>query len=381
MKRYKCTVSYAGAAYEGWQSQKNGQSVQEQIEAVLEHITHQVIHITASGRTDAGVNARKQVFMFDTDLEMSPHKWMGAINGFLPKDIHIMNVEEVSPLFHARYQVRLKKYTYRINDGPYDVFTRETACQCPVSLDLDAMKEASKIFLGTHDFTSFNSTPLSLYPDQIRTVYAIDLKREEHLISMTFWGKGFLRYMVRLMSGALIDVGKHKISIAHVQEMLDARDKHIPRRNAPACGLTLEDVNYYEMIALSPKVQVREFLYGDRMPYDSWTLYDLMKRAHEGSVPRAYAFTMRNNQKLLGYLCLYEEDGLQTELVLLEKESIVYVAEVRDQIRTWMQANGCEGDLKIVLQENVPMRFQSEMPEKDMLFQWQDILKMLGEKA
>lgn len=377
--RYKCTVAYAGGAYEGWQSQKNGRSVQEQIEPVLEHITHQVIHITASGRTDAGVNARKQVFMFDSDLAMTPRKWQGAINGFLPKDIHIMKVEEVSPLFHARYQVRYKKYTYRVNDGPYDVFTRETACQCPVPLDFEAMKEASKLFLGTHDFTSFNSTPLSLYPDQTRTVYAIDMKREDHLIVMTFYGKGFLRYMVRLMSGALIDVGKHKITIDHVQAMLDAKNKHIPRRNAPACGLTLEDVNYYEMVALSKEVQVREYLYGDILPYEEWTLYDLMKRVREKNFPRAYAFCTRNNQELLGYLCIYEEDmERKTELVLDQKESLKYVDEVSDQIHDWMKKNGCTDDLRVVLREESVLRFQSDYVETGTLEECRDILKMMA---
>lgn len=378
MTRFKCTVAYAGADYEGWQSQKDGRSVQEQIESALEHITNQTIHITASGRTDAGVNARKQVFMFDTDLTMSPRKWMGAINGFLPKDIHIMKVEEVSPLFHARYQVRYKKYTYRVNDGPYDVFSRETACQCPVSLDFDAMQKASKIFLGTHDFTSFNSTPLSLYPDQTRTVYAIEMKRDNHLISMTFYGKGFLRYMVRFMSGALIDVGKHKISIEHVQEMMDEKNKHIPRRNAPACGLTLEDVNYYEMIALSPEVQIREFLYGDALPYEEWSLYDLMKRVREQSVPRAYAFCARNNQKLLGYLSVYQEDEIQAELVLIDKDGWKYVNDVKEQVLTWMKKNGFHGAFKIVQKDDAVMRFRADQIENDMEKEWRNILKLMA---
>ena len=92
--RYKCVVSYVGDHYEGWQSQTRGTSVQEQIEKVLEKIAQTKITITASGRTDAGVNARGQVFMFDSDRNMNARKWMGAINAFLPDDIHILSVEE-----------------------------------------------------------------------------------------------------------------------------------------------------------------------------------------------------------------------------------------------------------------------------------------------
>ena len=178
MKRFRSTVSYCGAAYDGWQSQRNGQSVQEQIEEALHAIAHQKINITASGRTDAGVNARAQVFHFDCDMDLSARKWMGALNGRLPKDIHIMDVQETDHLFHARYNVRMKQYDYRINLGPYDVFTKDIAYQCPVSLDVEKMEEASKVLIGTHDFTSFNSNPLSETPDQTRTVKDIVFSRE-----------------------------------------------------------------------------------------------------------------------------------------------------------------------------------------------------------
>ena len=121
MTRLKCTVSYVGKGYDGWQSQKNGKSIQEHLESIISSIENREVHIIGSGRTDAGVSARAQVFCFNTERDMSERKWMGAINAFLPDDIHIMRVEKVPDTFHARYCVRWKKYTYRINDGPYDV--------------------------------------------------------------------------------------------------------------------------------------------------------------------------------------------------------------------------------------------------------------------
>ena len=92
MMRYKCVVSYVGRNYSGWQSQRKGDSIQEILEAVIERITQEKVNVIGSGRTDAGVNARAQVFMFDTKREMPTRKWMGAINAFLPDDIHIMSV-------------------------------------------------------------------------------------------------------------------------------------------------------------------------------------------------------------------------------------------------------------------------------------------------
>ena len=125
MIRYKCTVAYSGAGYCGWQTQKNGNSVQEYIESALERIFDSPVRILAAGRTDAGVNAWGQVFQFDSEKEIGERKLMGALNGFLPKDIHIRKVEKKDRLFHVRYCVKSKQYDYRINLGEYDVFSRD----------------------------------------------------------------------------------------------------------------------------------------------------------------------------------------------------------------------------------------------------------------
>jgi len=334
MKRYKCTVAYSGMNYQGWQSQRNGNTVQEKIEGVLENITGTHINITASGRTDAGVNARGQVFMFDTDLEMSERKWKGALNGHLPEDIHIISVEEADPhLFHARYNVRLKHYDYLINDGEYDVFLRGQACFCPVPLDFEVMKEAAKLLEGTHDFTAFNSTPLSEKPDQVRTVEKIVLKKENDLIRMSFYGKGFLRYQVRMMSAAIMEAGKGKITTKDIVSLLESKSREKAKKNAPAEGLTLVEVEYFEMAALNEHGMVREFILGDEIP-GNMTIPELQRRLREKDSP-ILCMTGRHDQSLKGILYCGKEESY-----LKDVKDTVLAEELLPEMNAWLLKNG-----------------------------------------
>jgi len=347
MYRYACMVAYDGAGYEGWQSQTRGTSIQEKIEEILSRITEQKINIIASGRTDAGVSASAQVFMFDTDKEMKPRKWMGALNGSLPADIHILDCQSVDPaLFHARYNVRWKKYVYRINVGPYDVFTKDTAYQCPVKLDVEAMKQAIPYLIGTHDFTSFNSSPLSEYPNQIRTIYDIQLMTDENQIILTFRGKGFLRFMVRMMSSALIETGKHKYPPEHIKEMLDAKTKNVPHKNAPACGLRLEEVNYFEICALNEQGMVREYLFGDTLP-EGMKLEELERRVRERMTDRIYVYTSRHSQDNLGYFYLHDGHG---QLVVFDAKNQENAQSLQDQLETWLKKQELANHCEIVIQ-------------------------------
>lgn len=336
MIRYKCTVSYVGRDYDGWQSQKLGISVQEKIEAVIRSITQEHNNIIASGRTDAGVNARAQVFQFDTERDMSGRKWMGAINGYLPKDIHIMKVERVSRRFHARYCVRKKTYVYRINTGPYDVFTKDTAYQCPIPLDTDRMIEASKYLIGTHDFTSLNSSSLKEYPDQVRTIESIDFDIQGDQIAIAFTGKGFLRYMVRMMTAQLIEAGRHRIEPADIETILQARSKTIARRNAPANGLTLEHVDYFDIAALSPDGMLREYLLSDVIP-EGLTLKELEENIREKKMPMRYLFTTRHSQEPLGYF-IY--DGSEGKIFCRDEEARMIAENFRKDLSDWFDENG-----------------------------------------
>lgn len=345
MIRYKCTVSYDGTAYEGWQTQKRGNSIQEQIESSLARITGTPVNITASGRTDAGVSARAQVFHFDTEKDMSGRKWAGAINAGLPPDIHIMSVEKVTRRFHARHCVRWKRYTYRVNDGPYDVFTRNHACQCPVPLDFARMQETVPYLTGRHDFTALNSSTLAEYPDQVRTVEKIELERRGNMILMTFQAKGFLRYMVRMLSAQLIEVGKGKLSPQDVKAILDSRSKSVSKRNAPACGLTLEEVSYYDVMAMSSDAVIREYILKDDIP-EGLDLFVLERNIAERKYPMTWLMTSRRGNVPYGQV-IHDASGIR--ITVNGSEYLAAAAGLEEDIRRWLAENGMPEDTPVTI--------------------------------
>lgn len=246
MRRFKCVVSYDGTAYIGWQSQCKNNSIQEKIEAVLYRISNEEIKAVAAGRTDAKVHAYGQVFHFDTDFYLDAPRWHWAINGYLPKDIRIQSIEEVGEEFHARFSVKRKQYDYRINLGEYDVCMMHYAYQCRHVLDVEEMEKASKIFIGKHDFSSFCANSLEQFPNQVREIENIIFSRDKDILTISYQGKGFLRYMVRMLTATLIEVGRGRLTLEDVSKMLEARDKDSCKHNAEPQGLYLMKIEYYQ---------------------------------------------------------------------------------------------------------------------------------------
>lgn len=242
--RYKVTLAYDGNNYVGFQSQKNGLAIQDVIEKALKIIFKEDIRIVMASRTDAGVHAKGQVFHFDTNKKKDTYKLKGSINALIPKDIHIIEVKNVSDKFHARYSVKSKTYEYLINTGEYDVFLDGYAYQCFYKLDLELMKKASKIFLGTHDFSSFNTTPYKDKENQTRTISEFKIIKKKDLLVIRITGDGFLRNMVRIMVGTLIDLGRGQKSIDDIKKMLDTPSKNTKRYNITGNGLYLVKIKY-----------------------------------------------------------------------------------------------------------------------------------------
>ena len=195
-------------------------------------------------RTDAGVHALGQVFHFDSDKEKEEGKLKFSLNSLLPDDIHVMEVKQVSRDFHARYSVKKKTYEYLINIGEYDVFLKGRAYQCFYKLDVDLMKEGAKLFLGEHDFTSFNTSSLKEYPNQVRNITEFSITRKKDLLKIKVTSSGFLRNMVRIMVGTLIDLGRGKKSLDDVKNMLENPSKTTRRYNADPNGLYLVKIFY-----------------------------------------------------------------------------------------------------------------------------------------
>ena len=243
--RYKVTLAYNGGNYVGFQSQINGIAIQDVIEEAIFKIFNARLRIIMASRTDASVHARGQVFHFDIEKEMDPYKLKGAMNALLPKDIHIIQVDQVDESFHARFSVKQKTYRYLINNGEYDVFLEGFAYQCRFPLDVEIMKDAAKLFLGKHDFSSFNTSTYAEKPDQQRTISEFSIEKQNDLIVFTITGDGFLRNMVRIIVGTLVDLGRGLIRKEDIISMLNDPIKATTRRNnVTGSGLYLERIEY-----------------------------------------------------------------------------------------------------------------------------------------
>ena len=245
MRNIKMTIRYDGSRYKGFQRLKdNDMTIQGKIEDVLSKMTSESIEIIGSGRTDMGVHAYGQVANFKTNSNLSIEKMQSYLYEYLPEDIVITNLEEVDERFHSRYNAKSKVYLYKIyNNKFHDPFLRRYTTHISKKLDIELMKEASKYFIGEHDFTSFASSK-SKKKSNVRTIHSINIKEDNGLIEIYFEGNGFLYNMVRIMSGALIDVGHKKISPQDIKRMLEEKDRSKSSDTAPAKGLYLYKVSY-----------------------------------------------------------------------------------------------------------------------------------------
>jgi tRNA pseudouridine38-40 synthase len=244
MRRLKCIVAYDGTDYSGFQVQPDQITIQGEIEAALQRITGEVIQISGSGRTDAGVHARGQVFHFDTASGIPLEKWQFVLNNQLPDAIVIRSVEEVDASFHARFDVKSKEYRYCIDNGPIaDVFRHRYADHIRFPLDVEAMQQGARHLIGEHDFTSFCSAK-TFVEDKVRTIYDLRVERSGNEVWVVCRGNGFLYNMVRIIVGTLVEVGQGKRSPDELRDILLARDRERAGKTAPAKGLTMWEVTY-----------------------------------------------------------------------------------------------------------------------------------------
>lgn len=243
--RIKCTAAYDGTGYSGYQVQPNKRTVQGEIESALAKLHKgRKIAISASGRTDAGVHAKGQVFHFDTPLRLPEEKWAVALNSLLPADISILKAEIAEADFHSRFDAVGKEYRYFIHlSKSRDPFKRNYAYQFPYALDLEAMEMAKKHLVGTHDFTSFCSAKTEV-EDKVRTLESIELIKEDDMLIFRFAGNGFLYNMVRILVGTLLEVGQGERNPIQMGEVLESRDRRCAGKTAPAHGLYLWEVHY-----------------------------------------------------------------------------------------------------------------------------------------
>jgi len=239
--RYLITFSYDGTNFYGYQKQPNLRTVEGEIESALTFINggdEVIIH--SSGRTDRKVHAINQKAHFDLDKEITLYKLKCALNAYTGSDIYIKDVSIVPDDFHARYMVKKKIYSYKINVGEYNPIDRNYIFQYNKSLDINRMKSELKDLVGTHDFSSFVNME-DKKESYVRSIYDAYIEEENNIITITFIGNGFLKYQVRNMVGCLIETSTKNRSI---KEILEKKKRTSFGKIAPPEGLYLVDVEY-----------------------------------------------------------------------------------------------------------------------------------------
>lgn len=244
--RVKLIVAYDGTNYHGWQIQKNALSVEEVLTEALCGLLGERITLVGASRTDTGVHALGNVAVFDTSTRIPPEKIALAVNTRLPEDIRVMHSEEVAETFHPRHCVSRKTYEYSITNAKIQLPTKRLYSYFVyIPLNVERMKEAAKLFLGEHDFAGFCSAG-SQVKTTVRTIYDINVGQDGEDIKIQVTGNGFLYNMVRILSGTLIEVGMGRLELDTVRRAIEEADRNLAGPTAPANGLTLVQIEYWE---------------------------------------------------------------------------------------------------------------------------------------
>ncbi len=243
-RRVLLTLSYDGTAYAGWQWQANAVSVQQRLEEALAKLTGGPVRVSGASRTDAGVHALGQRAHFDTACRIPAERFPYALNTFLPPDIRVLCGLEVDAHFHARFDAQGKQYSYRIHNAPHaSALYRNLTAHVPVPLDVEAMRRALPVLLGTHDFAAFQASG-GTAKTTVRTLRQATLEACGPELTLTVEGNAFLYNMVRIIAGSLVEVGRGKLPADCFARALRTGDRLTLGSTAPARGLTLMRVAY-----------------------------------------------------------------------------------------------------------------------------------------
>lgn len=244
MKRVKLVVAYDGTNYHGWQVQDNGITIEEVLNRTISELVQEDIKVIGASRTDAGVHACGNVAVFDTESRIPGDKFSFALNQRLPEDIRIQESCEVDADFHPRYADTVKTYEYNILNRRFELPTKRLyAAFCYYPMDIERMNQAAAYLVGEHDFKSFCSAGAQVQTT-VRTIYAVNVTKEDDMVRIRITGNGFLYNMVRIIAGTLMQVGTGLMEPEQVKEILEARDRSKAGPTAVAKGLTLVEIRY-----------------------------------------------------------------------------------------------------------------------------------------
>ncbi|MBR3247381.1 MAG: tRNA pseudouridine(38-40) synthase TruA [Clostridiales bacterium] len=245
MPRIAFITEFDGTGFAGFQSQENARAVQDVIETALEELYKTKIRLTGCSRTDAGVHARCHLSHADVPFVIPEEKFPLAMNALLPEDVAVKKSFYVSDDFSARFDIKGKRYIYRIYSSPTrSPLHDRNAYYCPVMPDVPKMKNAAQYFAGEHDFAAFCAAGGS-QKTTVRRLFEVKVDSSGHdpcLIEITVSGEAFLYNMVRIIAGTLLYVGQGKILPDEVKNIIEGCDRSLAGKTLPAKGLTLEEV-------------------------------------------------------------------------------------------------------------------------------------------
>lgn len=246
MRRVKLIISYDGTDYCGWQVQPERPTIQGFLQDAFSEIEKRPVHVVGSGRTDAGVHALAQVAAATIHNPLPLPNLKKALNRLLPPAIRVTEVSEAAEDFHPRHDAISKTYEYRIYRGEVcSPFERRYVHHHPFPLNEGLLIAAAPVFQGEHDFSAFAASDASDEKgrSKIRRIFSSAASLEGERLVYRVTGSGFLKHMVRNMTGTLIEVGKRNLSRDQLAELLSSPNRKAAPR-APACGLFLISVEY-----------------------------------------------------------------------------------------------------------------------------------------
>lgn len=247
MRRIKCTVSYDGTDFHGWQVQPDLATIQGTLESAVSEIENAAVQVAGSGRTDAGVHAIAQVAAFSLANPIPLPNLKKAVNRLLPPSIRVTSVEETHSSFHPRFDATAKTYQYRIHRGescpPWEW---RYVYAYPYPLDGQRIVRLAPLLEGEHDFSCFAAADDRDVEggSKVRTIYSSRVEITADRLTYTVRGSGFLKHMVRNIVGTLLEAGKGNLDGGGLLETVESRDRMRSGPTAPAKGLFLVSVEY-----------------------------------------------------------------------------------------------------------------------------------------
>ncbi len=244
MRRLRLTIEYDGTDFSGWQRQDNAPSIQATIEDALGKMVGAPVILKGAGRTDAGVHARGQVAHFETAASIPLHGFRRGLNSTLPSSIAVVGVTEAAPDFDARFSALGKWYRYTLwNAESRSALDGRYAWHLRGELDVGAMQQAAAALIGRHDFAAFRASDCER-KTTVRNLHRLDVRRLGERVTFDVEADAFLKNMVRILVGTLVDVGRARLTVADVAQLLVAPDRRRAGPTAPAHGLCMMAVRY-----------------------------------------------------------------------------------------------------------------------------------------